>query len=293
MPNPSTFRVAVTGSNGQLGTEFMRIAGNHPRFQFTFLSREIFPLDDPEKMKTWLNQNPVEIFIHCAAYTSVDKAESEKEKAFEVNGTAAGLIAALLSKNKSRLIHISTDYVFDGTSATPLNEQAKTNPVNIYGASKLEGEKLVLQNNPLSQVIRTSWVYSSHGNNFVKTMIRLMKERESINVVEDQVGSPTYAADLANAIMQMLEANHFIPGIYHYSNEGETNWFVFAQEIKKLTNSTCQILPILSSGFPTPAKRPVYSLMDKSKIKKDYGLHIPDWRASLAVCIDLLKKQEV
>jgi dTDP-4-dehydrorhamnose reductase len=293
MPDPSTFRVAVTGSNGQLGTEFMRIAGNHPRFQFTFLSRETFPLDDPEKIKSWLDQNPVDIFIHCAAYTAVDKAESEKERAYEVNGKAPGLIAAVLSKNKTRLIHISTDYVFDGTSATPLTEQAKTNPVNIYGASKLEGEKLVLQNNPLSQVIRTSWVYSSHGNNFVKTMIRLMKDRESINVVEDQVGSPTYAADLASAIMQMLESNRFIPGIYHYSDEGETNWFAFAREIKKLTGSTCRVMPIPSSGFPTPAKRPAYSLMDKSKIKKDYGLYIPDWQSSLAVCINLLKKQGV
>jgi dTDP-4-dehydrorhamnose reductase len=293
MPVPSTFRVVVTGSNGQLGTEFKRIAGNYPRFQFTFLTRELFPLDDPGKMETWLERNHADIFIHCAAYTTVDKAESEMEKAFQVNGKAPGIIAALLSKSKTKLIHISTDYVFDGSSATPLTEQAKTNPVNVYGASKLEGERLVIQNNPLSQVIRTSWVYSSHGNNFVKTMIRLMKDRESINVVQDQVGSPTYAADLANAIMQMLESDHFIPGIYHYSNEGETNWFAFAQEIKKLTGSSCRILPIPSAGFPTPAKRPAYSLMDKSKIKKDYGLYIPDWQSSLAVCIDLLKTQGV
>jgi dTDP-4-dehydrorhamnose reductase len=293
MPDPSRFRVAVTGSTGQLGTELMQIAGHYPGYTFIFLSREIFPLDDLAKMESWLNQNPVDIFIHCAAYTAVDKAESEKEKAFQVNATASGLIASALSKNKTRLIYISTDYVFDGTSALPLSEDAKTNPVNIYGASKLEGEKEVLQNNPLSQVIRTSWVYSSYGNNFVKTMIRLMKGRESINVVEDQIGSPTYAADLALAIMQILESNHFSPGIYHYSNEGETNWYSFASEIKKLTGSSCHVMPIPSSGFPTPAKRPSYSLMDKSKIKKDYGLHIPDWRDSLAVCIDLLKKQGV
>jgi dTDP-4-dehydrorhamnose reductase len=293
MPVSSTFRVAVTGSNGQLGTEFMRIAGDHPRFRFTFLTREIFPLDDPGKMETWLEENPVDIFIHCAAYTAVDKAESEKEKAFQVNGTAPGIIARSLSKSKTKLIHISTDYVFDGTSDTPLTELAKTNPVNIYGASKLEGEMQVIQNNPLSQVIRTSWVYSSYGNNFVKTMIRLMKDRESINVVQDQIGSPTYAADLANAIMQMLEANNFIPGIYHYSNEGETSWFGFAQEIRKLTNSACRIVPIPSSGFPTPAIRPAYSLMDKSKIKRDYGLYIANWQSSLAVCIELLKKQGV
>lgn len=293
MLDSSIIRVAVTGSNGQLGTEFIRVAGNHPRFRFTFLSREIFPLEDPKKMKAWLDQNPVDIFIHCAAYTAVDKAESEMEIAFRINGEAPGVIAALLSKNKTKLIYISTDYVFDGTSVTPLTEHASTNPVNTYGASKLEGERLVFQNNPLSQVIRTSWVYSSHGNNFVKTMIRLMKERESINVVRDQTGSPTYAADLVNAIMQILESNHFNPGIYHYSNEGETTWFEFALEIKKLTGSACKVVPIPSSEFPTPAKRPAYSLLDKSKIRKDYNLFIPAWQASLAICIDLLKKQGV
>jgi dTDP-4-dehydrorhamnose reductase len=293
MQDANFFRVAVTGSSGQLGTEFIRLAGNHPRFHFTFLSRENFPLDQPEKMKAWLHENPVDIFIHCAAYTAVDKAESEKEKAFLLNASAPGMIASFLSDTATKLIYISTDYVFDGNSAIPLTEEAKTNPINIYGASKLEGERLVLQNNPLTQVIRTSWVYSTHGNNFVKTMIRLMKERNSINVVDDQFGSPTYAGDLATAIMQILEANHFIPGIYHYSNEGETSWFSFAEEIKKKTGSDCLVLPIPSSGFPTPAKRPAYSLLDKTKIKKDYGLYIPEWRSSLAVCVDLLKKKEV
>jgi dTDP-4-dehydrorhamnose reductase len=293
MRDTTIFRVAVTGSSGQLGTEFLRIAGNHPRFHFTFLTREVFPLDQNDKMISWLKENPVDIFIHCAAYTAVDKAESEKEKAFQLNGSAPGLIASVLSDTATKLIYISSDYVFDGNSAIPLTEEAETNPVNIYGASKLEGERLVLQNNPLTQVIRTSWVYSTHGNNFVKTMIRLMKERNSINVVDDQIGSPTYAGDLAAAIMQMLETNRFIPGIYHYSNEGETNWFSFAEEIKNRTGSGCLVIPIPSSGFPTPAKRPAYSLLDKTKIKKDYGLYIPAWRSSLAICIDLLKKREV
>lgn len=293
MQESRKLRVAVTGSSGQLGNEFIRIAGNHPAFHFTFLTREVFPLDQKEKMTAWLKGNPVDIFIHCAAYTAVDKAESEKEKAFQINGSASGLIASILSDNATKLIYISTDYVFDGKSATPLSEEAETNPINVYGASKLEGEKLVLQNNPLTQVIRTSWVYSTHGNNFVKTMIRLMKERNSINVVDDQIGSPTYAGDLAEAIMHMLETNHFIPGIYHYSNEGETNWFSFAEEIKMRTGSHCRVLPIPSTGFPTPAKRPAYSLMDKTKIKKDYDLCIPAWQSSLAVCIDLLKKNGV
>jgi dTDP-4-dehydrorhamnose reductase len=293
MRDTTIFRVAVTGSSGQLGTEFIRLAGDHPRFHFTFLTREVFPLDQKDKMVAWLKGNPVDIFIHCAAYTAVDKAESEKENAFLINGSAPGLIASVLSDTSTKLIYVSTDYVFDGNSATPLTEEAETNPINVYGASKLEGEKLVLQNNPLTQVIRTSWVYSTHGNNFVKTMIRLMKERNSINVVDDQIGSPTYAGDLAAAIMQMLETNHFIPGIYHYSNEGEISWFTFAEEIKKRTGSNCHVLPIPSSGFPTPAKRPSYSLLDKTKIKKDYGLYIPEWQSSLAVCIDLLKKREV
>ena len=293
MPESPTYRIAITGSNGQLGKEFVRIAGNHPRYQFTFLTSEEFPLDDNKKIGTWLNRNPVDIFIHCAAYTAVDKAESEKEKVFRINTSASGQIATQLSKNKTRLIYISTDYVFDGTSAIPLKETAITKPVNIYGASKLEGERLVLQNNPSSQVVRTSWLYSSFGKNFVKTMIHLMKERDSIRVVDDQKGSPTYAGDLAGALMQMLESGHFIPGIYHYSNEGETTWYKFAEEIKKLTESKCQILPIPTSDYPTPAKRPAYSLMDKSKIKKDYGLQIPAWQTSLAYCIELLKKQGV
>jgi dTDP-4-dehydrorhamnose reductase len=293
MPEYSTYRVAVTGSNGQLGKELARISGDHPRFQFTFLSRSEFPLDDPKKMAMWLDSHPVDIFINCAAYTAVDQAEAEKEKAFRANAEAPGQIAAWLSKKQARLIHISTDYVFDGTSSVPLTENAPTNPVNWYGATKLEGERLVLQNNKASQIIRTSWLYSAFGNNFVKTMIRLMREKESIRVVEDQKGSPTYAADLVEAIMQMLETDHFIPGIYHYSNEGETTWFGFAEEIKRLTGSNCKISPVTTSGFPTPAKRPAYSLMDKSKIKKVYGLSIPDWHTSLASCIELLSKQGV
>jgi dTDP-4-dehydrorhamnose reductase len=293
MPEYPTYRITVTGSNGQLGNEFIRIAADHPRFEFTFLSREEFPLDDNRKIESWLNLHPTDIFIHCAAYTAVDKAESEKEKVFKVNTEASGLIASLLSKNKTRLIYISTDYVFDGTSSVPLKEDAMTNPINVYGASKLDGERLVLQNNPYTQVIRTSWLYSSYGNNFVKTMIHLMKTRDSIRVVNDQKGSPTYAGDLAAALMQILESDHFIPGIYHFSDEGETTWYKFAEEIKKLTDSTCQILPIPASDYPTPAKRPAYSLMDKTKIKKDYGLQIPAWQTSLAYCIEQLKKQGV
>jgi len=291
MSEPTLYRVAVTGSNGQLGKEIAYIAPAHPRFQFHFLSKEDFPLDDEQKIAEWLNRNPIDYFINCAAYTAVDKAESEKEKAYQINAIAPGYIAGLLAKKNIPLIHISTDYVFDGSSSTPLTETAITLPVNLYGASKLKGEQLVIKNNPRSQVIRTSWLYSSYGNNFVKTMIRLMKEKETIQVVQDQQGSPTYAADLASAILNILESGKCIPGIYHYSNEGETNWYAFAMEIKRLTKATCNVIPIPASAYPTPAKRPAYSLMDKTKIKRDYSLQIPDWKTSLALCIELLKKQ--
>ncbi len=291
MTETPVYRIAVSGSNGQLGRELARISTLHPRLQFTFLSREEFPLEDFKKIDSWLHHHEIDIFIHCAAYTAVDKAESEKEKAFRINAEASGLIAGLLSKKKTKLVYISTDYVFDGTSSSPLTELAITNPVNLYGASKLEGEHLVLENNPATQVIRTSWLYSAYGHNFVKTMIRLMKEKESVSVVQDQQGSPTYAGDLAEALLQMTESGHFIPGIFHYSNEGETNWFEFALEIKKQTGSDCKVLPVSSAGYPTPARRPAYSLMDKSKIKREYGVYIPDWRNSLAICIDQLKKQ--
>jgi dTDP-4-dehydrorhamnose reductase len=290
MSENRTYRVAVTGSNGQLGKELASIAGDHPGFRFIFLSREDFPLNEPEKMESWLNRNPVDIFIHSAAYTAVDKAESENEKAYLINATASGLIASRLSPIRAKLIYISTDYVFDGTSSIPLTEDSPTNPINWYGATKLEGERLVLQNNPESQVIRTSWVYSAYGNNFVKTMMRLMNEKPSVKVVQDQRGSPTYAADLAEAILQILESEHFTPGIYHYSNEGEISWYDFAVEIKRLTGSSCEVLPIPSAGFPTAAKRPDYSLLDKSKIKRVYGLAIPDWKTSLAFCIQQIKQ---
>ena len=293
MTEPPAYRITVSGSNGQLGRELARISTLHPRLQFTFLSREEFPLEDFKKIESWLHQHEIDIFIHGAAYTAVDKAESEKEKAFLINAEASGLIAGLLSKKKTKLVYISTDYVFDGTSSSPLTELAITKPVNLYGASKLEGEHLVLKNNPATQVIRTSWLYSAYGHNFVKTMIRLMKEKESVSVVQDQHGSPTYAGDLAEALLQMTESGHFIPGIFHYSNEGETNWFEFALEIKKQTGSACRVLPVSSAGYPTTARRPAYSLMDKSKIKREYGVHIPDWRNSLAICIDRLKKQGV
>lgn len=291
--NSSFHRIAVTGSQGQLGREIAKISGEYSKHQFSFLSRKDFPLEDLDKVTKWLEQHPVDIFVHCAAYTAVDKAESDKENAYKINAAASGQIASVLSKTKSRLIYISTDYVFEGNSINPLKEDAVTNPINVYGASKLEGERLVQKNNPDSQIIRTSWLYSEFGNNFLKTMVQLMKDRQSIKVVSDQKGSPTYAGDLARVIMDMLDTDFFNPGIYHFSNDGEATWYEFALEIKKLTNSPCEIFPISTSEYPTAAKRPAYSLLDTSKIKRDYGLIIPNWQTSLAYCIEQLKNRGV
>jgi dTDP-4-dehydrorhamnose reductase len=285
--------VAVSGMNGQLGKELGLLAAYDPQCRFLFLSRESFPLDDPAKMEAWLNANPVDLFINCAAYTAVDQAESDRESAFKINGEAPGIIARLLHKNAAKLIQLSTDYVFDGTSSKPLAEEAPVHPINVYGASKLQGEQSALANNPQTLVIRTSWLYSTFGNNFVKTMMRLMKSRESIRVVSDQKGSPTYAADLASALMSILRSDSFIPGIYHYSNEGEASWFEFAMEIKRITGSACTVMPVASSGYPTAARRPAYSLLDKTKIKRDYKLVIPNWKSSLTRCLDILLKAEV
>ena len=293
MPGRKKMNVAVTGMNGQLGRELSLLAPQYPGLDFLFLSRETFPLNEPEEMNSWLDLHPVDAFINCAAYTAVDKAEAEADIAFAVNGLAPGVIATRLAKHGGKFIQLSTDYVFDGVSSTPLDENAPVNPLNVYGASKLKGEQLAMAGNPNTLVIRTSWLYSAFGNNFVKTMMRLMKTKESIQVVCDQRGTPTYAGDLARAILGILTAPQYIPGIYHYSNEGETTWYEFALEIKKITGSPCTVLPVKSSGYPTAAKRPAYSLLNKSKIKRDYKLSVPDWKSSLAICVNTLLKSGV
>ncbi|MHA4809617.1 dTDP-4-dehydrorhamnose reductase [Flavitalea flava] len=278
-------KILVTGANGQLGKEIRELAPAFPRFVFIFLTREEFPIHDLAKIQPYFEETKPAWCINCAAYTAVDKAETERDLAYLINGEAVGKLAEACKKVKARLIHISTDYVFDGRSAIPLKEEDATGPVNIYGASKWQGEQLALLNNEETVIIRTSWVYSEFGNNFVKTMIRLMKEKPSINVIDDQIGSPTYAADLARVILQIADGVKFVPGIYHYSNEGEISWFEFARAIKELSHSTCVVNPIPTSQYPTPAKRPHYSLLDKTLIKKTYGITIPGWQESLAVCL--------
>ena len=274
-------KILVTGANGQLGSELSVLSTKYSNYEWVFADRTQITLDDLEVLEKQLNDIRPEIILNCGAYTAVDKAESEKEIAFTVNYSAVELIAKYAFKNNIKLIHISTDYVFDGSSSIALSEEAQTNPINIYGASKRAGEVACLNENPNSIIIRTSWVYSKFGNNFVKTMQRLMKEKESINVVNDQIGSPTYAADLAQAMLDIIKSPNWIPGIYNYSNEGEISWYEFALSIKELGGYSCNVGGIPSASYPTPAKRPEFSLLDKKKIKTIYNLDVPDYKESL------------
>jgi len=278
--------ILVTGANGQLGRELQLLAAAYPQYNFVFADRTQLPVDDQERIDSFFAAHNPSWCINCAAYTAVDKAESDKEAAFRINGDGPGYLAAACRRYNAKLIHVSTDYVFDGTSATPLKESDPTGPISTYGASKLAGEQKATENNFAGTVIiRTAWVYSEFGNNFVKTMIRLMKERPAINVVDDQIGSPTYAADLATAILRIVTANHFTPGIFHYTNEGRISWYEFAQAIHARIGSTSTINPIPSSQYPTPAKRPHFSLLDKTLIRHTYQVEIPNWENSLTKCL--------
>lgn len=274
-------KVLVTGANGQLGSEIAGLSSNYAQYEWIFADRTQIPLDNLDVLKVQLNQIRPDVIFNCGAYTAVDKAETEKEQAFVINHLAVELIAKYSQENNVKLIHISTDYVFDGTSSIALNEDEETNPINVYGASKRAGEIACLKENSDSIIIRTSWVYSKFGNNFVKTMQRLMQEREVINVVNDQIGSPAYAADLAQAMMAILEFPEWIPGIYNYSNEGEISWYEFALSIKEFGGYSCNVGGIPSASYPTPAKRPAFSLLDKSKIKKVYAIDVPGYKESL------------
>jgi dTDP-4-dehydrorhamnose reductase len=282
----STATILITGANGQLGNEFRVLATSYAAYRFVFITQEDASIDDAPALRSLFQQYQPAYCINCAAYTAVDKAESDAEQAFAINAKAVGALAALAHEYNTRFLHFSTDYVFDGTSQEPYNESAPVDPVNVYGASKLLGEELCMQHNPDAIIIRTAWVFSSFGQNFVKTMIRLMKERNEINVVNDQVGAPTYAADLAACIMTIIA--NWMPGIYHYSNSGRISWYNFADAIRELTGSNCIVNPISTSQFPTPAKRPSFSLLDTTKIRLTFGCSIPDWKDGLQRCLRLL-----
>lgn len=282
-------KVIVTGSNGQLGQAIRQIASHYSPIDFVFTTPIDLDITNKENVDTFFNLNQCDYVINCAAYTAVDKAESEPEIAQRINEDAVQFIAQKTKEIGCKLIHISTDYVFDGLQAIPRTEEDPTNPINVYGMTKFQGELKALAHNPNTLIIRTSWVYSRYGNNFVKTMMRLFNEKETLSIIDDQIGSPTNAIDLAAAIADIVLSDHFQPGIMNYSNEGQCSWFDFAQEIKRLTNAPVQLNPIPTTAYPTPAKRPAYSLLNKSKIKQAYGLKIPDWKTSLAAEIKAMK----
>ena len=281
--------ILVTGSNGQLGKELKKIAPSFPGFDFIFLSREDLPIHHFALVRNFFKGYHPQYLINCAGYTAVDRAEQEKDLAFQVNGEAVGVLAAICKEQHCQFIHISTDYVFDGTTSVPYKEDSPTNPQSVYGASKLEGEKQAMQFNPDSIIIRTSWVYSEFGKNFVKTILKLLQEKDEIDVVNDQMGSPTYAADLAEVIMQIITSGPWQAGIYHYSNEGIISWFDFALQLKKLSGSLCKINPISTPPHRTGAKRPAYSVLDKTKIQQVFGCSIKNWKDSLASCLTRMK----
>lgn len=283
-------KILVTGANGQLGKELRDLASSYPQFEFLFLSREDLPIHHFELVRNVFASFVPDFCINCAAYTAVDKAEQEPELANIVNAASVGILAAVSAAHDCRFIHVSTDYVYGGDASEPYTEDAPTSPSSVYGKTKLAGEKEAIENDPLAVIIRTSWVYSYHGNNFVKTMIRLMKDRKEISVVNDQKGSPTWAADLASFILHIISQAQWHPGIYNYSNDGEITWYDFAVEIKRLLAADCIVHPIPTSAYPTPAKRPAYSVLNKQKINRVFGVDPENWKDSLEKCINQLQK---
>ncbi len=282
-------KILVTGANGQLGSELKELSSRYSQFEWVFADRSVLDLSDLASISKVLDTIQPQIIINCAAYTAVDKAETETELADVLNHQAVGILSQWSANHDCRLVHVSTDYVFDGNSNVALTEEAPTGPINVYGQTKLAGEQACLRENPNAIVVRTSWVYSRFGNNFVKTMARLMQERESLNVVNDQIGSPTYAADLAQAILTIITHPHWQAGIYHFSNEGEISWYEFAVYIQEIGGFDCALSGIPSSDYPTPAQRPHYSLLDKSKITTTFGVVVPGYRESLERCMRLLR----
>lgn len=278
--------ILVTGANGQLGASFKKLSLLHPEFDFKFVSRAEMSIADEVEVTAIFELYKPAICINCAAYTAVDAAETNEEEAYLVNATGTAVLAKVCQSYNTRFIHVSTDYVFNGSGTVAYKEADPVDPLNIYGASKRKGEELALAGNPNTVIIRTSWVYSEFGKNFVKTMLRMMQEKPEIKVVNDQFGSPTYATDLAEAIITIIKSDTNQPGIYHYSNGGVINWFEFAVAIKDIIASSCVVHPIPTSEFPTPAKRPAYSVLDTQKIASTYQVKIPGWKESLRQCLD-------
>ena len=293
MPNSNslttTYNILVTGSNGQVGSEIKELASNY-NYNFFFTTRDDIDITSKDSIKEFCQTNSINVIINCAAYTAVDKAQSDIENADLVNRKAVKKLSIVAKELNIKLIHISTDYVFDGKNFKPYVEEFQTNPQSIYGKTKLDGENELLDINPLNSIIiRTSWVYSYYGNNFVKTMLRLGKEKEELGVIFDQVGTPTYAKDLAITILNIVpQIENSKVEIYNYSNEGVLSWYDFAKEIMKMAKLNCKINPIETYQYPTPAKRPHFSLLNKSKIKSKFNLEIPYWKDGLDDCLKRL-----
>lgn len=285
-------KILITGSNGQLGTEMKNIL--ETEFPGRSIYTDVAELDitDAKSVSDFIQQNEITHIVNCAAYTAVDKAEEDKALCAAINIDAVRNLASAAESFGTKIIHISTDYVFDGTAHRPYKESDKVNPISHYGTTKRQGETALLALAPNSIIIRTAWLYSPYGKNFVKTMIRLGHELPTLNVVSDQIGTPTYAADLARAIYTILRSPQWIAGIYHFSNEGACSWYDFTKAIHRICGiKNCQVSPITTEDYPTAATRPSYSILDKSKIKATFGIVIPHWEESLEKCIYLLNNK--
>lgn len=283
--------ILITGCNGQLGNEMQLLEKENPQHQYFNTDVAQLDITNPEAIEEFVSNNAIDIIVNCAAFTAVDKAESSQELCHLLNAKAPEYLAAAVAKRGGYLVQVSTDYVFDGTNHTPYTEDEATCPNSVYGSTKLEGEKLAMAACANTMIIRTAWLYSTFGNNFVKTMIRLGKEKPELGVIFDQIGTPTYAGDLAAAIMAAI--NHgIVPGIYHFSNEGVISWYDFTKAIHRIAGITsCHVKPLHTAEYPTPAARPHYSVLDKTKIKQTYGIEIPYWEESLEKCVAKLLAQ--
>lgn len=287
--------VLVTGAYGQLGSEIVKLSGLYPRLKIMATDADSLDITNQGQLTAWFEIHKPGFVVNCAAYTNVDNAEGDIENATLVNSTAPGILSKVCHSFSAKLIHVSTDYVFQGKGSRPYLETDKVDPLGVYGKTKLDGEVAALQNNPDVLILRTSWLYSVFGKNFVKTIIKYAREKGSLNVVSDQVGSPTNACDLATAILTIITSSldvetNFIPGIYHFSNEGECSWYDFAVAIINFAGISCQVKPVSSSEYKTKAKRPFYSVLDKTKIKTNYNLSIPGWQESLKGCVQEIIK---
>jgi len=280
--------ILVTGSNGQLGSEMQQAAKRFPNFKYIYTDVAELDICDKNTLNDFVKENRVNFIVNCAAYTAVDKAEDDIELCYKINRDAVKNIAEVAKENYIKVVHVSTDYVFDGTNYIPYTEDMPVCPSSVYGKSKLEGEQVLMESCNDAVILRTSWLYSSFGNNFVKTMMKLGTERDNLNVIFDQVGTPTYAADLADSILNIISHESFVPGIYHFSDEGVCSWYDFTKTIHRIAKITCNVQPIETKDYPVRTPRPHYSVLNKAKIKSTYGISIPHWEVSLEKCIHLI-----